>query len=77
MRLTPWFPGAEVPERIGVYERRRSNTDAYSYFSQWDGRQWWPAGLTPDEAVLEYMRYRNLGVPKWVSQVWYWRGVHT
>lgn len=70
---TPWFPGVEVPSRTGVFERRRWETDSV-FYSYWDGRQWWPAGITPNDAVGQYLTYRNVGVPRWVSQLWYWRG---
>lgn len=71
---TPWFPGVEVPSRIGVYERRRWETDTV-FYTHWDGREWWPSGVTPQEAATNYAKYRNVGVPRWVSQLWYWRGI--
>lgn len=72
MQLTPWFSGVEVPERIGVYERAMHETTFYSY---WDGRQWWPGDVAPERALEKYHTYRELGVPRWVSQLWCWRGV--
>ena len=72
MNYTPWLPGTEVPERIGVYERQLHGQTFYSF---WDGKQWWPGDTTPDGAVDKYHRYQDLGVPRWVSQLLSWRGV--
>ena len=72
MKYTPWFPGTEVPERIGVYERAMHEM---TFFSYWDGRKWWPGDTTPEMAVLKHHIYRDNGVPRWVSQLLSWRGL--
>ena len=72
MKLTPWFPGTEVPSRRGVYERAMHEMTFYSY---WDGKQWWPGDVSPKAALEKYWMYREVGVPRWVSQLWSWGGV--
>lgn len=72
-KFTPWFTGVEVPERIGVYERRLHNDLAF--YSYWDGRQWWPSDSTPVRAAEKFTQYRNIGVPRWCSQLLSWRGI--
>jgi len=74
MNLTPWFYPTETPPRVGVYQRIRWGEDV-PFFSYWDGRQWWPSGMTPDGALQAYTAYLSYGVPRWVSQVLQWRGV--
>lgn len=73
MKLTHWFHPTDTPERIGVYQRIRWNEDD-PFFSYWDGRRWWPSGVTADEAFARYAAYLPYGVPRWVSQVLQWRG---
>jgi len=72
MKLTPWFPGTEVPSRRGVYEREMHDMTFYSY---WDGREWWPGEVDPDAALRQYVRYRDVGRPRWCNQLWPWRGI--
>lgn len=74
LKLTPWFHPVEVPERIGVYERIRWKHDE-PFYSYWDGRKWWPSGVTPEGALQQYASYISYGVPRWVSQILHWRGV--
>lgn len=71
-QLTAWFSGVEVPERVGVYERQMHTQ---TFFSYWNGKQWWPGDVTPQGALLKYWRFRELGVPRWVSQLLSWRGL--
>ena len=73
-KLTPWFSGVDTPMRIGVFERKRWNDDV-TFYSFWDGKTWWPSGNTPDKAVDEFVKYQELGVPRWVSQMMPWRGL--
>ena len=72
MKYTPWFSGVEVPERVGAYERMFHNM---TFFSYWDGREWWPGDSDPDGAVRQYLRYLEVGRPRWCNQLWSWRGV--
>lgn len=71
---TPWFDGEETPVRAGIYERIRWSGDTV-FYSYWDGQKWWPAGVLPKDALAKYLDFRNIGVPKYVSQVNYWRGI--
>ena len=71
-KYTPWFLGGEVPERIGVYERQMHGQ---TFFSYWDSWQWWPGDISPNAALDKYWMYRDIGVPRWVSQLLSWRGV--
>lgn len=71
-KYTPWFPGVEVPPRIGAYERQMHGQ---TFFSYWDGKQWWPGDISPNTALGKYWAYRDIGVPRWVSQLLPWRGV--
>lgn len=73
-QLTPWFSGIDTPERIGVYERLILGIDV-TFYSHWDGRQWWPSGPTPRHAAEKYAQYRNIGVPRWCNQLLFWRGI--
>jgi hypothetical protein len=46
-----------------------------TFYSYWDGKQWWPGEVSPKAALEKYWMYREVGVPRWVSQLWSWRGL--
>ena len=51
--LTPWFNHMIKPFRSGVYMVDQSWPDQVEQpvFSLWDGKDWYPQGTSPDDAL--------------------------
>jgi len=68
-RLTPWFPIAVAPARVGVY-RTRENGRSGSYFSYFDGARWHGEWISADRAAKN--KYWANG-----QDMTHWRGLAT
>lgn len=72
MKLTPWFPGAVKPVRVGVYEREYplipSDEGTVHLYCYWSGNKWSTWALSPKDAF-------NLWYTVGALQDLPWRGV--
>ena len=68
-KLTPWIDGHIKPVRKGVYQRNYGAIDALpdTAFARWDGKQWFLADETVNEAFFndsvsmsQYLPWRGL-----------------
>ena len=66
-KLTSWSKPGESPPSVGVWNASLwCDPDIYRY---WDGRHWWLAGVTPEEAM--HSRQRPFSMQSEVR----WRGL--
>ena len=75
--LTPWFSHKVAPVRVGVYMVDQSWPDQVEQpvFSLWDGKNWYPQGSTPDDA-LRYVCFGPIAHGKYMAPAFrQWRGV--
>lgn len=68
-KLTPWIDGHIKPVRKGVYQRNYGAIDDLpdTPFSRWDGKQWFGADDTVNEAFFNDFVSRSQYLP--------WRGL--
>ena len=68
-KLTPWIDGHIKPVRKGVYQRNYGAIDDMpdTSFSRWDGKQWFGADDTVNEAFFNDFVSRTQYLP--------WRGL--
>ena len=68
-KFTPWIDGNIKPERHGVYQRNYGAIDDLpdTAFARWDGKQWFGADDTVNEAFFNDFVSRSQYLP--------WRGL--
>lgn len=68
MKKTPWFSGAQLPVRAGVYEVEYAGLE-YQYF---DGTNWHYGHTTPAASMTMYHKFGHEVVR---TAEHYWRGL--
>jgi len=48
--MTPWFPGDQKPDRVGVYETDGRGS-SFIFYQFWNGEFWGVAGESIEEAM--------------------------